>query len=84
MSWRPENWESYYDVVRRGDIVPLDCGIAYEAGADVMYEVAYRKGQRDLVERYKRECESSYKKYHAYWDNLLEEVEDETQKHNKG
>lgn len=66
--WRPDGWKNpYRDRYYKEK---------FESGADAMYEPAYRKGQRDLIERYKWGNPSSYKKYQAYWDNLLEEAKE--------
>lgn len=70
---RPDDWKNPF--LPNNSPLGFDVYKAYEAGADAMYEPAYKKGQRDLIERYKRENPGSYKKHQIYWDDLLEEME---------
>lgn len=53
MSWRPKNWENPHKTVYtslESDYVGNERLKAFEAGADAMYEPAYREGMKDTMD----------------------------------
>lgn len=56
MNWkdgRPENWQKLI-AIKHGAIPPRDANML-EAGADAMYQPAYEKGKKELLEVLRKE-----------------------------
>ena len=54
--WRPEGWKNPHEIEYKPGVnsaVDVAEGLAYEAGADAMYEPAYQKGRKDEREELK-------------------------------
>ena len=45
----------------------------YNMGAEAQAEISFKAGGREMIEQYKQDNPSSYKKYKAYWQAKLKE-----------